>query len=65
MPTLLFLLRTDPGTLRSETTLSDTDRKDEGISLVDVSKHGKPVDECSAYKANKKKHTELLDAEVK
>ncbi|CAD6212183.1 unnamed protein product [Miscanthus lutarioriparius] len=52
------------GTLRSETTLSDTDRKDEGISLVDVSKHGKPVDECSAYKANKKKHTELLDAEV-
>ena len=60
-----YLLRTDPGTLRSETTLSDTDRKDEGISLVDVSKHGKPVDECSAYKANKKKHTELLDAEVK
>lgn len=35
------------GTLRSETTLSDTDRKDEGISVVDLSKQGKPVGECS------------------
>lgn len=62
---LLFLLHTDPGTLRSETTLSDTDRKDEGMSLVDLSKQGKPVDKCSPYKANNKNHTELLDAEVK
>jgi len=47
LTTFLFLLRTDPGTLRSETTLSDTDRKDEGISVVDLSKQGKPVGECS------------------